>query len=52
MYPAIELLTGALFVLCYLEFGLTAETVKWLFFISLLIVLTITDVRIRILPDP
>jgi leader peptidase (prepilin peptidase)/N-methyltransferase len=51
MYPAIELLTGALFVLCYLEFGLTAETVKWLFFISLLIVLTITDVRIRILPD-
>jgi len=51
MYPAIELLTGALFVLCYLEFGLTAETVKWLFLISLLIVLTITDARIRILPD-
>jgi len=51
IYPAIELLTGVLFVLCYLEFGLTAETVKWLFFISLLIVLTITDLRIRILPD-
>ena len=51
MYPAIELLTGALFVLCYLEFGLTAETVKWLFLTSLLIVLTITDARIRILPD-
>jgi prepilin signal peptidase PulO-like enzyme (type II secretory pathway) len=51
MYPSIELLTGVLFVLCYLEFGFTADTVKWLFFISLLIVLTITDVRIRILPD-
>jgi leader peptidase (prepilin peptidase) / N-methyltransferase len=51
MYPAIELLTGVLFVLCYLEFGFSPETVKWLFFISLLVVLTITDVRIRILPD-
>lgn len=51
MYPSIELLTGVLFALCYLEFGFTGETVKWLFFISLLIVLTVTDVRIRILPD-
>ena len=51
MYPAIELLTALLFVACYLTFGLTAETLKWLFFISLMIVLTITDVRVRILPD-
>ena len=51
IYPAIELLTGVLFALCYLQFGATAETVKWLFFIGLIIVLTITDVRIRILPD-
>ena len=51
MYPAIELLTGLLFVACYLTFGLSAETLKWLFFLSLIIVLTITDVRIRILPD-
>lgn len=51
MYPAIELLTGLLFVACYLTFGLSAETLKWLFFLCLIIVLTITDVRIRILPD-
>jgi len=51
MYPAIELLTGLLFVACYLTFGLSAETLKWLFFLSLIIILTITDVRIRILPD-
>jgi leader peptidase (prepilin peptidase)/N-methyltransferase len=51
MYPAIELLTALLFVACYLTFGLTAETLKWLFFIGLIVVLIITDVRVRILPD-
>ncbi|GAC1641243.1 MAG: A24 family peptidase [Candidatus Acidiferrum sp.] len=51
MYPAIELLTALLFVAAYFSFGLSAETVKWLFFICLIIVLTITDFRIRILPD-
>jgi len=51
MYPAIELLTGLLFVACYHTFGLAPETFKWLFFVSLIIVLTITDFRVRILPD-
>ena len=51
MYPAIELLTALLFVTCFLTFGLSPDTLKWLFFISLIIILTITDVRIRILPD-
>jgi leader peptidase (prepilin peptidase) / N-methyltransferase len=51
MYPLIELLTGLLFVVCYLEFGLTQATVKWLFFTCLIIVLTITDLRVRMLPD-
>ena len=51
MYPLIELATGLLFVACYLQFGLTQTTVKWLFFTCLIIVLTITDLRIRILPD-
>jgi leader peptidase (prepilin peptidase) / N-methyltransferase len=41
MYPLIELLTGLLFVVCYLEFGLAQATVKWLFFTCLIIVLTI-----------
>jgi leader peptidase (prepilin peptidase)/N-methyltransferase len=43
--------TGLLFVACYLEFGLTQTAVKWLFFTCLLIVLTITDLRVRLLPD-
>ena len=51
MYPVVELATGLLFVTCYLEFGLTQTAVKWLFFTCLIIVLTITDLRVRLLPD-
>jgi leader peptidase (prepilin peptidase)/N-methyltransferase len=51
MYPLVELATGLLFVVCYLEFGVTQAAVKWLFFTCLIIVLTITDLRVRLLPD-
>jgi leader peptidase (prepilin peptidase) / N-methyltransferase len=51
MYPLIELSTGLLFVAAFLEFGITQATVKWLFFTCLLIVLTVTDLRVRMLPD-
>jgi leader peptidase (prepilin peptidase) / N-methyltransferase len=51
MYPLVELATGLLFVGSYLEFGITQATVKWLFFICLLIILTVTDLRVRLLPD-
>jgi leader peptidase (prepilin peptidase)/N-methyltransferase len=51
MYPAVELLTGLLFLACYLRFGLTVDVLKWAVFAALLVVLTITDLRERILPD-
>jgi leader peptidase (prepilin peptidase)/N-methyltransferase len=51
MYPAVELLTGLLFLACYFAFGLTVDTLKWAIFAALLVVLTITDLRERILPD-
>lgn len=51
MYPAVELLTGILFLGCYFAFGLTVDALKWAVFASLLVVLAITDVRERILPD-
>jgi leader peptidase (prepilin peptidase)/N-methyltransferase len=51
MYPLVELTTGLLFVGCYLEFGITQATVKWLFFLCLVIILTVTDLRVRLLPD-
>jgi leader peptidase (prepilin peptidase) / N-methyltransferase len=51
MYPLIELATGLLFVAAFLEFGITQETVKWLFFTCLIVILTVTDLRVRLLPD-
>ena len=51
MYPAVELLTGLLFLACYFVFGLTVDALKWALFAALLVVLTITDLRERILPD-
>lgn len=51
MYPLVELVTGLLFAGCYLEFGISQAAVKWLFFICLIIILTVTDLRVRLLPD-
>jgi leader peptidase (prepilin peptidase) / N-methyltransferase len=51
MYPLIELATGLLFVAAFLEFGITQATVKWLFFTCLIVILTVTDLRVRLLPD-
>jgi leader peptidase (prepilin peptidase)/N-methyltransferase len=51
MYPAVEVLTGLLFLGCYYAFGLTAEALKWAVFSALMIVLVFTDLRERILPD-
>ena len=51
MYPLVELLTGLLFLACYLVFGLTVEATRWAAFSAILIVLVFTDLRERILPD-
>jgi leader peptidase (prepilin peptidase)/N-methyltransferase len=51
MYPLIELATGLLFVAAFLEFGITQTMVKWLFFTCLILILTVTDLRVRLLPD-
>jgi len=51
MYPLIELATGLLFVAAFVEFGITQTTVKWLFFTCLILILTVTDLRVRLLPD-
>jgi leader peptidase (prepilin peptidase)/N-methyltransferase len=51
LYPAIELLTGALFFLCYRKFGLNLDGARWAVFSALIVVLTVTDIRERILPD-
>ena len=51
MYPLTELATGLLFAAAFLEFGITQTTVKWLFFTCLILILTVTDLRVRLLPD-
>jgi len=51
MYPIVELLTGILFLGCYLAFGITAEAAKWAAFSALMVVLVFTDLRERVLPD-
>ncbi|MGO9640749.1 MAG: prepilin peptidase [Candidatus Acidiferrales bacterium] len=51
MYPAVELATGLLFLACYFAFGATLTGAKWALFAALMIVLVVTDVRERILPD-
>lgn len=51
MYPLVEFATGLLFVLCYLEYGIGPATLKWVVFTCLIVVLTITDLRVRLLPD-
>lgn len=51
LYPAVELLTGLLFLACFAAYGLTPEAAKWAVFSALLVVLVFTDLRERILPD-
>jgi leader peptidase (prepilin peptidase)/N-methyltransferase len=51
IYPAVELLTGILFLACYLAFGATVVAAKWAAFSAILVVLVFTDWRDRLLPD-
>ncbi len=51
MYPLVELATGLIFVLTYYEYDISLLTLKWLIFSCLIIVLVVTDFRVRLLPD-
>ncbi|HTZ46207.1 MAG TPA: prepilin peptidase [Verrucomicrobiae bacterium] len=51
MYPVVEFLTGVLFVLTYYSFGLTLAGFKFVILGCLLIILIVTDIVARILPD-
>jgi leader peptidase (prepilin peptidase) / N-methyltransferase len=51
MYPIVEFLTGVLFVLTYYSFGLTLAGFKFVILACLLIVLIVTDIVFRLLPD-
>jgi leader peptidase (prepilin peptidase)/N-methyltransferase len=50
-YLVIELLTGLLFVLTYLVFGLSINTIIILLFVSMSIILILSDILYMIIPD-
>lgn len=51
IYPLMELITGILFVLAYLRFGISWELAVALVFYSLLVVLTVSDLAYMLIPD-
>ncbi|MGB8702099.1 MAG: prepilin peptidase [Thermosynechococcaceae cyanobacterium] len=51
-YPAIETVTALLFVLTYLAFGWSLQTLGYCLFLSWLLALTMIDLDLMILPNP
>lgn len=51
-YMYIELLTGVLFLVCFLVFGLTGQMLAFLVLTAILITITFIDIDFRIIPDP
>jgi len=50
-YPVVELLTGFIFVLVYLKYGLSIDTLVLLILCTSLIAITFIDIDHRIIPD-
>jgi leader peptidase (prepilin peptidase)/N-methyltransferase len=50
-YPAVELLTGILYLLSYLKFGLSLDLIIYLGLISILIVCSFIDLKYKIIPN-
>jgi len=50
-YPAVEALTGALFVVIAYRFGLSIHTPIWMFFAAALVVAAMIDIDHEIIPD-
>lgn len=51
IYMVTELVTGALFAFAYWQFGLSAELAVALLFISLLVIINVSDIAYMIIPD-
>lgn len=51
VYPVIELVTGILYLLIYFKYGFTILTVKYIIFVSILIVLGMIDLQTYYLPE-
>jgi leader peptidase (prepilin peptidase) / N-methyltransferase len=50
-YPLVELVTASLFAAIAARFGLSFESGKWFVFTAVMVVLFVTDLQTRLLPD-
>lgn len=50
-YPIVELITGLLFLACYLVFGLSFKLLSALILVSILVAISIVDFELQIIPD-
>ncbi|QDP40749.1 prepilin peptidase [Radiobacillus deserti] len=51
MYPLIEMLTGLLFLFCYVHIGIQPLLLEALLFVSLLIIITVSDLKYMLIPN-
>ena len=51
VYPVMELVTGLLFVFAYYQLGFTLELVVAVLFVSLLVIITVSDIAYMLIPD-
>ncbi|MGG0667486.1 prepilin peptidase [Lederbergia citrisecunda] len=51
VYPFIEFVTGALFAFSYIRLGFSLELIIALLFVSLLVIITVSDLAYMIIPD-
>lgn len=51
VYPVMELVTGLLFAFAYYQLGFSLELVVALLFISLLVIITVSDIAYMLIPD-
>ncbi|WP_433751281.1 prepilin peptidase [Falsibacillus pallidus] len=51
IYPLIELATGILFLLSYLRFGWSLETIGAFLLVSLVVIIFVSDIHYMIIPD-
>lgn len=51
LYPVIELMTGCLFIISYLQFGFTVEFLIALLLVSMLMILFVSDIKYMLIPN-
>ncbi|MEZ0480590.1 A24 family peptidase [Planococcus sp. SSTMD024] len=51
VYPLMEAITAVLFTVIFLKFGFTPELIVGLLFVSMLVIITVSDIAYMLIPD-